>query len=95
MALGYIFNLLPISVNGKMPVSLNALIITSDIEKINLIKNGFSLSHKVFEDPKLFFLSDIIPIPKPYIYARVISIGDILISIGLFIGLFLLSRRKV
>ena len=41
-----------------------------------------------------FLLSDIIPIPSPYYSPKVISIGDILVMIGLIVAILSISRRE-
>ena len=84
-------NALVIFLNKKMPVSEKFAHLVMDSKKYEILKNGDVLTHG-FINPKLRILSDIIPIPKPYIYPRLISVGDILISIGIFI--FILSSKE-
>ncbi|CDZ74764.1 putative membrane protein [Peptoniphilus sp. ING2-D1G] len=95
VGLGFILNVIPILFNKKMPVSESDLLKTADVYKYNLIAQGRSLSHGIFEDPIMYILSDIIPISTPYPMAKVISVGDIVISIGIVIYIFYISRRKV
>lgn len=94
VAFGFFCNLMPIFANGKMPVSSQALLKASSPRIQEIILSGNSLSHGIFTHPKLYFLSDIIPIPKPYYAPKVISLGDILISIGLFFVLLEIARRR-
>ncbi|ERT56777.1 hypothetical protein J2S72_000158 [Peptoniphilus koenoeneniae] len=94
LALGIILNTIVFSFNGKMPVDMAAAKIALSDEKFDLIKNGYSLSHGFFENSKLFILSDIIPIPKTYIYSRVISFGDILISISSFLYILFIEESE-
>lgn len=89
---GTLLNSLVIFLNKKMPVSENFADLVMDYDKYEMIKNGKILSHGFIDNAKLKFLSDIIPIPMPYIYPRLISIGDILISIGIFI--YILSTKE-
>lgn len=89
--LGTMLNALVIFLNKKMPVSEKFAHLVMDSKKYEILKNGDVLTHG-FINPKLRILSDIIPIPKPYIYPRLISVGDILISIGIFI--FILSSKE-
>ena len=90
--LGTLLNSLVIFLNKKMPVSENFAHLVMNYDKYEMIKNGKILSHGFIDNVKLKFLSDIIPIPMPYIYPRLISIGDILISIGIFI--YILSSKE-
>ncbi len=95
---GGIANFLVMLVNkGKMPVSGKALLISGDISTYKLLNEGMSWTHKLMgSDTYLDILGDFIPIPKPYFYARIISIGDLLLSIGLGLLLYqvLLNNRK-
>lgn len=93
IALGFSLNIIPIILNGKMPVSKEALIATGNNKVIEIIAQGRSLSHGIFNNPKAFFLSDIIALKFPY-SSKVISIGDIVISVGLIITIVLISRRR-
>ncbi|MDO5041277.1 MAG: DUF5317 domain-containing protein [Peptoniphilus sp.] len=95
VGLGFILNAIPIILNGKMPVSERALLKTTDTYKFNLIAQGRSLSHGIFENPEMYILSDIIPLASPYPMAKVISVGDVVISIGIVVYIFCISRRKV
>lgn len=94
IALGMFFNILPIVSNGYMPVYFKAAMLTRNETLINKLLEGRSLTHKLVIDSNFFYLSDIIPIPKPYFYSRVISVGDIIISIGLFIAIYSICKRK-
>lgn len=102
MSVGFFSNLIPIILNGKMPVNHNALLkiaqSTNSIKiqnKVFILENNASLTHGIFRNPKMEVLSDIIPIPAPYYYPKVISIGDILITIGVIVAILYISRRKV
>lgn len=89
---GVLLNSLVIFLNKKMPISENFAHLVMNYDKYEMIKNGNILSHGFVENAKLKFLSDIIPIPMPYIYPRLISVGDILISIGIFV--YILSSKE-
>lgn len=84
---GSTINFLPIIFNnGKMPVLLNALNYSKLYNQISLLEEGRIMTHVLATgDTKLIVLGDIIPIGKPYIFPKIISIGDILITLGLFI----------
>ncbi|WP_235860760.1 DUF5317 domain-containing protein [Peptoniphilus porci] len=91
---GTILNAIPVIFNGKMPVSIDALMKTNNERIIKIIYMGGSLSHGIFENPKFYFLSDIIPLHRIVGNSKVISIGDIFISIGLFFAIILISRKR-
>lgn len=84
---GTVLNFLPIVFNnGKMPVSIKALKYSNLYTELSLLKEGRILTHILAdESTKLIILGDIIPIPKPYPFPKIISIGDILIALGLFV----------
>ena len=84
---GSILNFLPIIFNGgRMPVLRNALIHSKLYNQISLLEQERIMTHILgTKDTKLIVLGDIIPIGKPYILPKVISIGDVLIAIGLFL----------
>lgn len=92
IGLGLFANLLVIFLNGKMPVDSASLISINKPQKYFIISQGLSLSHGIFENPKLRILSDIIALKPPYPNPRVISIGDIIISIGIIIYVYNLKE---
>lgn len=70
---------------GRMPVSLEAATIL-DPAYASAIQNGLYGKHAVLTDSTLLgFLGDVIPITDPYPKDQVISIGDIVMNIGIFI----------
>ncbi|MGB9813002.1 MAG: DUF5317 domain-containing protein [Thermovenabulum sp.] len=83
---GVLLNALVIVANGgKMPVSIKAL----ETAGLNYLKpllfSSDYLYHTVMDaSTKLGFLGDIIPLPPPYPRPRVVSIGDIILGIGIF-----------
>lgn len=93
---GSILNFLPIIFNnGKMPVLLNALKYSKLSNQIILLDEGRIMTHFLAnKDTKLAFLGDVIPIGKPYIFPKVISIGDLLISLGLFMLIQLYMKKQ-
>ena len=84
---GSTLNFLPLIMNnGRMPVSLEALKHSNLYNQILLLEEGKIVTHSLAnKTTKLIYLGDIIPIPKPYLFPKIISIGDILIALGLFI----------
>lgn len=85
--IGMLLNFMPILANnGKMPVSVRRLANSYLYSQLNLLKDNRILTHTlVTENTRFYYLSDIISIPKPYPFPKIISIGDIIIGIGIFI----------
>ena len=85
--IGTILNFIPILVNdGKMPVSVESLNSSYLYSQLDLLESDRILTHILAnKHTKCYYLSDIIPIPKPYPFPKIISIGDILIGISLFL----------
>lgn len=80
VAFGVALNFIVIIANGGfMPVSAAATAI-AQIDVPIYATHAF-----ISEETRLWFLADIIPIPPPYPYARVISIGDFFLALGLFL----------
>jgi hypothetical protein len=93
---GYVLNLLPMLINGgKMPVLESALDSIDKLNEIDLLKSNVLLTHKLVDETTRFkFLAD--NIPFPYFFPKVISIGDVILSIGLvlFISHYMTIGRK-
>lgn len=87
---GAMLNFLPLIFNkGQMPVSIKALENAHLYEQINLLTNNRIMTHSLMSDStNLSFLGDIIAIARPYPFPKIISIGDILISLGLFLVIY-------
>jgi hypothetical protein len=83
---GVFLNFLVMAVNGgRMPVSAEAAAVL-DPYYIETLKQGLYGKHFLLgETTKLSFLGDIIPLSAPYPRTQVISIGDIIMNIGIFI----------
>ncbi len=84
---GTILNFLPILFNkGTMPVSLDALKYAGQYNQIVLLEKNRIITHSLFnKSTKLKYLGDLIPISKPYVFPKIISIGDLIIALGVFI----------
>jgi Family of unknown function (DUF5317) len=79
LALGAALNLLAITANhGIMPASERAIRLAG-LAATEHFANSAPLAH-----PHLLALGDVIPVPGPWPLGNVISIGDILIIVGLF-----------
>ena len=85
--IGTLLNFIPILINdGKMPVSIEGLNSSYLYTQLDLLESDRILTHILANEyTKCYYLSDIIPIPKPYPFPKIISIGDILIGIGIFL----------
>ena len=83
---GSLLNFIPMVFNkGKMPISINALKFSKLYTQLALLDEGRIMTHSLIEKgTKFWILADIIPIPKPYLFPKIISIGDILLAIGLY-----------
>jgi hypothetical protein len=69
-----------------MPVSVEALSRVGLLDVLPLLKSKTYVIHSVLtEHSRLKFLADVIPLPPPYPRPRVLSVGDIIMAVGLFI----------
>lgn len=92
---GILCNFAVVAANGGyMPVSRE--ILSASGYPLNELTDGLiDMNHKLSgSDTKLYFLADIIPLTKFYPVKKIISIGDILMSIGSFVFLFRRLRGK-
>lgn len=83
---GTLMNFLVIIFNGgHMPVWFEGVKIAGII-KPDAVEAGIDLTHSfITETTRLKFLADIIPLPRPYPFPKVLSPGDILLAAGVFI----------
>jgi hypothetical protein len=92
IAIGFMLNALPIFLNsGAMPVDVNATVkagLYPSVEDAKIAHEG--LYTIIDSNTKLWFLGDIIP--KTFLRRVVLSIGDIVIGIGLM--LFVVTGMK-
>jgi hypothetical protein len=95
--IGVFLNFLVMVVNGgRMPVSLEAASIL-DPGYLDVLKNELYAKHTLLtESTKLGFLGDIIPLTDPYPRTQIISIGDVIMNIGIFLFIqnLMLSHPK-
>lgn len=89
---GYVLNFLPMVFNeGKMPVSGEAMAKLGKLTEIEFLKNNLYLGHSLMEESTRFkSLSDVIAVPFPI--PKVISAGDIVLSIGII--MFIVHHMK-
>ena len=91
IAIGALMNFLVISVNGGMPVSVDALDragIGNPFEEGGVTKGAH---HALDDDDRLTFLADVIPIK---VTANVVSAGDVVIWAGLLLAIQQLMVRR-
>lgn len=97
MQSGFVLNLLPMIANGgKMPVSESALMKVGKLKEVELLREDLFLTHTLISESTRFkALSDILPIK--YLFPKVISPGDIVLSIGIifFISHYMTMGRKI
>lgn len=94
--IGILLNAIVIFSNGgKMPVSINGF---QGIDNyVEIADRDFDIKHtSISESTNFRYLGDIILIAKPYPLARIMSIGDIFMMIGVFIFFpeNMIHRRK-
>jgi uncharacterized membrane protein YcgQ (UPF0703/DUF1980 family) len=84
--IGVLLNFIVMAVNGgRMPVSMEAASVI-DPHYLEATKNALYAKHTlVTESTKLAFLGDIIPLSAPYPREQAISIGDVVMNIGVFL----------
>lgn len=91
VGLGAICNLVAIVVNGGvMPASARALEITGISTDADLFANS-----AVLADPRLLFLGDVIPTPSWLPLANVVSVGDVLIVLGVAYAIHRLTGSRL
>lgn len=80
--------------SGMMPVSEKAISM-SGYEKTLDAGARLDFMHYVADsNTRLVMFSDVIPVPKPYPFPQIISMGDLLICIGIFIFIYSLLVKK-
>jgi hypothetical protein len=84
--IGVFLNFIVMVINGgRMPVSIEA---ASVLEPgyVEALKQSLYAKHQMLTNStKLGFLGDIIPLSKPYPRTQIISIGDVIMNIGVFV----------
>ncbi|WP_043929920.1 DUF5317 domain-containing protein [Bacillus sp. EB01] len=85
--IGVFLNFLVMAVNGgRMPVSMEATAAVLDPAFVDVMKNSLYAKHMILdESTRLAFLGDIIPLTNPYPRDQVISIGDVIMNVGIFL----------
>jgi hypothetical protein len=100
MAVGFLLNLLAISLNGGlMPISPKEVASVNLLDRIENVQVGEPVpgSKGILMEPRearLWFLSDIIIFPPRSPIARVFSVGDLVVLGGVFIACAEVIRRN-
>lgn len=83
---GTLLNFIAIVSNDfKMPVLVSEVLSNADAKKLYL-QTGQDLIHSLLtEDTNFKLLCDIITLPTPYPFPKTISIGDVLLLLGVFV----------
>lgn len=89
LLIGSLLNFAVITANqGTMPVQMD------EYSKVHF--GEMDIRHSlVTDETKLYYLADIIPIPRPYPLPQILSIGDIFIMLGVFMFIQELMVTKV
>lgn len=85
--IGVFFNFVVMAVNGgRMPVSLESSTVLGPYY-MDMLREGGAVSKHFMMDAstRLSFLGDIIPLSAPYPRTQVISIGDVVMNVGIFL----------
>ncbi|MFD1736974.1 DUF5317 domain-containing protein [Bacillus salitolerans] len=93
--IGVLLNFIVMAVNGgRMPVSVEAASFI-DPYYLEAMKEGLYAKHAMITDSTILsFLGDIIPLTAPYPREQVISIGDVIMNVGIFIFIQKLMVNK-
>lgn len=97
--IGVLLNFLVMAVNGgRMPVSLSASSVLGPYYT-DMLSSGSVISKHFMMDANthLSLLGDIIPLSKPYPRTQVISIGDVVMNVGMFLfiqNIMVVKRKK-
>lgn len=95
--IGVFLNFLVMVVNGgRMPVSPEAASILEP-GYLDILKNELYAKHTLLtEATRLGFLGDIIPLTDPYPRTQIISIGDVIMNVGIFLFIqdLMLGHKK-
>ena len=93
--LGVLLNFIVMAVNGgRMPVSLEAASVI-DPYYLEATKNALYAKHSIVSESTLLpYLGDIIPLSAPYPREQAISIGDVVMNIGVFFFIQAVMVRK-
>ena len=84
--IGVCLNFIVMVINGgRMPVSMGAAAVI-DPHYLEATKNALYAKHTIVTNStKLAFLGDILPLSAPYPREQAISIGDVVMNIGVFL----------
>lgn len=95
---GLVLNAVAIAANkGFMPATPGAITAVFGAEYLEKVRSAVHVKHCVAgPDTNLVFLTDIIPLPRPYLLLPgIFSIGDMIMSSGIFIAIISIMRRPL
>lgn len=96
--IGMLLNLIALSANGgMMPASEDALVSAFGLDYVNKAKNAVHVRSAIMDvSCKLAFLCDIIAAKRPFVLIpAVYSVGDLVMSVGIFIAIITLMRTPL
>lgn len=87
IGLGILLNFAVILANSmRMPVSADALAAAGMSQQVAAIEAGRVLTYRLMDSTtRLRLLGDVIPVGSPYPIHRVVSIGDLVMALGVFL----------
>src|SRR6056297_958713 len=94
---GILLNFAVISFNdGKMPVDVEGALSEGYSVEVEQLSRGLIAGHDVLDEEttRLKILGDVIHIPPPYPFPKTISLGDIVLSVGVFFFIFNSHKRR-
>lgn len=96
IAIGLLLNLMAmIDYAGLMPVVKEALVYNGSVNELLVLEKSRSLTHTLAVSGKTFnMLADTIPIGKFMSIKTIISLGDIILSLGLFMLIEDIMKRR-
>jgi hypothetical protein len=84
--IGIVFNFIVIAANGGYMPVYQAALDFAGYDLSNITSGKLDAFHSLFsENSRLFFLSDFIPIPEPYWFPQIWSLGDLFLMVGIFL----------
>jgi len=101
MAIGFVLNLLVISLNGGlMPVGLDEIANANLLHRVEDVGLGEPVPGSkgvlmASRDARLWFLSDVIVFPPGIRGAKIVSVGDLAIGLGLVIAIVEAVTRPI
>ncbi len=94
--LGISLNILVIGINGGMPVSINAAqSVGAERAALDELAAQQCLYVALDDSTLLSGLGDVLPVPGPRWHQALISVGDLLLALGLSVWLFVAAKGRI